>query len=318
MGHGGARGEREAQLSLLQARHALPEPYLGWERGYLEAFPGLQRVMDAMVATTSRQLADPAQDILHNRVCSAIGYRMAADMGLPRADRRLVVAGELLHNITKEDRAEVLTDVGRLRKASGMIERLRSARRLGSPGFWSDPALFASPHVGANLALVHHITGAMVAGELLQSFGDYSAGDILRVQEAIAAHSTGYWYFRATVDGHASANAWRNLYPEPEGALSLIVHDADLVSQFDAGAVLPEGSKWRSLAARRWGANGAAEEAHVTYYVFQRLLDEARTPQGRALAEQEWEKIAPRLVELMGLAAGSDPLGVRGVPKAFE
>src|SRR5688572_17856195 len=117
MGQGGPRGQREAQLiaaagqvGLLQDRYALREPYSAWERVYLGDFPGVQRVMDVMVETTARQLPDPAQDILHNRVCAAIAHGMATDMGLASNDRRLIVAGELLHNIAKEDRAQVLTD----------------------------------------------------------------------------------------------------------------------------------------------------------------------------------------------------------------
>jgi hypothetical protein len=303
-----------------QDRYALPEPYLGWERQYLKDFPDLQRVMDVMVGTTARQLKDPAQDILHNRVCSALAYRMATDMKLPRNDRRLITAGDLLHNIAKEDRVQVLTDVELLQEASEMVARLRAANRLaGSPGFWTDPGIFARTGVGANLSLVHHITGAIAVGEILGSVNGYSARDILRVQEAIVTHSTGYWYFRKSVDDAAhEAGAWRKVYPEPEGALSKIVHDADLISQFEAESVVPQGSKWRVLAAKRWGAKGAVEEAHVVYYVFQRLFEEARTPQGKALAEQEWSKIRPELVKLMRLPTGADPVRALGVPKAFQ
>lgn len=320
MGHGGARGEREAELTLLQRGRALPEQHLAWERRYLAVFPGLQRVMDAMVETTARQLADPAQDILHNRVCAALAYRMASELELPPNDRRLVVAGELLHNISKEDRTQVLTDAGRMRKASELVARLRAAGRMeASPGFWAQTSLFTHPRIGANLALVHHITGAIAAGEMLQAVEGFSPQDILRVQEAIAAHSTGYWYFRSAVDEAArAADAWRNLYPEPEGELSRIVHDADLISQFDEASVVPEGSKWRALAAKRWGARNAVEEAHVVYYVLQRLLDEARTPQGRALAEEEWNRIEPQLVERMELERGGDPLRQLGIPRAFR
>lgn len=82
--------------------------------------------------------------------------------------------------------------------------------------------------------------------------------------------------------------------------------------------MVPDGSKWRVLAAKRWGAKGATEEAHVVYYVFQRLFDEARTDIGRALARQEWDKIRPQLVKLMGLEPTADPVKVLGVPKAFQ
>jgi hypothetical protein len=305
---------------VLQDGFALPEPYAGWERQYLQAFPDLQQVMDVMVGTTARQLDDPAQDILHNRVCAALAYRMASDMDLPGNDRRLVAAGDLLHNIAKEDRTQVLTDAHLMQEASEMVQRLRGAERLAaSPTFWTDPGAFARAAIGNNLSLVHHITGAVAAGGILASVKGYPAQDILRVQETIVAHSTGYWYFRDSVDAAACVGeAWRNVYPEPEGILAKVVHDADLVSQFDAGSVVPEGSKWRSLAAKRWGARGAVEEAHVVYYVLQRLIGEARTPQAKALAEREWGRVRPELLKLMQLASDSDPLRLLGVPKPFR
>jgi hypothetical protein len=34
--------------------------------------------MDVMIATTVAQLKDPEADILHNRVCAALAYEMAA------------------------------------------------------------------------------------------------------------------------------------------------------------------------------------------------------------------------------------------------
>jgi hypothetical protein len=305
---------------LLQGRYPLRDPYFAWERQYLADFSDLQHVMDVMVDTTERQLEDPAQDILHNRVCAAVAYRMASDMKLARNDCRLIAAGDLLHNIGKEDRTQVLTDGKLLLQASGMVGRLRAAERLtGSPWFWTDPGIFRSPAIGANLSLVHHITGAIAAGGILQSMDGFSAEDVLRVQEAILAHSTGCWYFRKSVDaGVRAAGAWRNLYPEPEGALAMIVHDADLVSQFDAESVVPEASKWRRLAAKRWGAEGPVEEAHVVYYVLERLIDEARTAQGRALAMQEWNSVRPALLDLMRLPQGEDPLRALGVPSAFH
>ena len=54
------------------------------------------------------------------------------------------------------------------------------------------------------------------------------------------------------------------------------------------------------------------------YYVLQRLIEEARTPRGKALAEREWSKVSPELVKLMGLPAGSDPLRTLGIPKPFR
>jgi hypothetical protein len=304
---------------LFQHPYALREPYAGWERQYLEAFPGLQQVMDVMIGATRGQLADPAQDILHNRVCSAIAWHMAGDMALPLPDRRLIVAGDLLHNIAKEDRARVLTNAATLQSAAEMIARLRGAGRLrGSPWFWTDTGLFGNAALGANRALVHHITSAVAAAEILRQLA-FSEEEILRVQDAILAHSTGCWYFRAAVDADARrAEVWRQVYPEPEGALATIVHDADLVSQFDAESVLPAGSKWRTLAAKRWGAEGGVEEAHVVHYVLERLVDEARSPRGRDLAQGEWERVRPELLTLMGLAEDARPCEVFGVPMAFR
>ena len=303
-----------------QDRFDLPQPYLSWERQYLKDFPDLQRVMDIMVETSVRQLKDPSQDILHNRVCAALAQRMASDMKLRPAERKLAIVTDLLHNISKEERPLVLTDARILQQASALVERLRREKALtGSPVFWSDPAIFGNPTVGANLSLIHHITGAITAGDVLAEMKGYTARDVARVQAAIMGHSTGYWYFRKSIDDAAKqSEAWRKVYPEPEGNLAKIAHDADLISQFEAESVVPEGSKWRVLAAKRWGAKGAKEEAHVVYYVFQRLFDEARTDTGKALARQEWDKIRPQLVKLMGLDSDADPVKVLGVPRAFQ
>lgn len=303
-----------------QDRFELPQPYLGWERQYLQDFPELRRVLDVMVETSARQLEDPSQDILHNRVCSALAHRMALEMGLAPAERRLAIAADLLHNISKEERALVLTDPPMRRRASAMVAQLRRAGHFAqSPAFWSEESLFDHPKIGANLALIHHVTGAVSAAEILERLGGYPAADIARVQAAIAAHSTGYWYFRRSIDEIAGQRgAWRKVFPEPGDAIARIAHDADLISQFEAESVVPAGSKWRVLAATRWGAQGAVEEAHVVYYVFSRLYDEARTEPGKALARAEWRKIAPELVKLMRLAPGSDPIQALGVPRAFR
>ena len=303
-----------------QDRFDLPQPYLDWERQYLKDFPDLQGVMDVMVETSARQLKDPSQDILHNRVCAALAHRMSLDMKLRRGDRKLAIVTDLLHNISQEERPLVLTDAKVREQASGLVERLRREKVLtGSPYFWSDPAVFSNPMIGANLSLIHHITGAMTAGEMLAPIKGYSPRDVARVQAAIVGHSTGYWYFRKSIDDALKQpDAWRKVYPEPEGDLAKIAHDADLISQFEAESVVPAGSKWRVLAAKRWGAKDAKEEAHVVYYVFQRLFDEARTDTGKALARQEWDKIRPQLVKLMGIEPGSDPVKVLGVPKAFQ
>lgn len=303
-----------------QDKFELPQPYLNWESQYLKDFPELQRLMDVMVETSARQLKDPAQDILHNRVCSALAHKMAADMKLRPADRKLAIATDLLHNISKEERPLVLTDAKVLKQASDLVAQLREAGQLSlSPGFWSEEAMFGNPLVGANLALIHHVTGAMTAGEILSTLGGYSTRDIARMQAAIVGHSTGYWYFRKSIDDIAKqTDAWRKVYPEPEEDIAKIAHDADLISQFEAESVVPQGSKWRVLAARRWGAKDAVEEAHVVYYVFYRLFEEARTEAGKALAREEWRKIQPELVKLMGLSPGADPIKSLGVPKVFQ
>lgn len=303
-----------------QDKFELPQPYLNWERQYLKDFPDLQRVMDVMVETSTRQLKDPSQDILHNRVCSALAHRMGEDMKLRAADRKLAIVTDLLHNISKEERPMVLTDAAVLNQASDMVSRLRKAKQLtGSPAFWTDTAMFSNKAIGGNLSLIHHITGAITAGEIMNSLKGYSANDIARVQAAIVSHSTGYWYFRKSIDDASKQpDAWRKVYPEPDNDLAEIGHDADLISQFEAESVVPDGSKWRTLAAKRWGANGAVEEAHVVYYVFQRLFDEARTESGKKLAKQEWDKIRPQLIKLMGMQPNADPIKALGVPKAFQ
>lgn len=301
-------------------RYALPAVYESSERAYLAAYPELGILMRRMVEITQRQLPDPAQDILHNRVCAALAYRMARDSGLARREQRLAIAADLLHNIAKEEKAMLLTDAGVRGRVGAMVARLRAAGYLrNAPTFWSDERFVSQPAIGDNLALIHHATGAVMAGEILESVGGYASADIALMQDAIVSHSTGYWYFRQSVDDAAKArDQWNRLYPEPESPVARIAHDADLVSQFEFESVVPEGSKWRLLAARRWGARGPAEEAHVVYYVFSRLFDEARTDAGRKLAQEQWDRIRPELVKRMALAPGTDPILALGTPRAFQ
>lgn len=312
--------EIEPELQAQLNRHALPAAFGTKERAYLAAFPDLGVVLRRMIEITQEQLKDPAQDILHNRVCAALAYQMAVDSGLSAREQRLAIAADLLHNIAKEEKAMLLSDAGVRGRVGTMVARLRSAGYLrNSPAFWSDERFVAQPAIGNNLALIHHATGAVMAGEILERIGGYSAEDIALVQDAIVSHSTGYWYFRQSVDDAAKArDHWSRLYPEPESRVARIAHDADLISQFEFESVVPEGSKWRLIAARRWGARGAVEEAHVVYYVFSRLFDEARTEAGRKLAAAEWNRIRPELVKLMGLAPGADPIPVLGTPRAFQ
>lgn len=301
-----------------QDKYALPEPYLAWEKAYLKEFPELQGLMDTMVATTVAQLKAPDADILHNRVCSALAYEMAKQLGKP--ERKLAIATDILHNISKEDKGAVLTNPEVLRKTTEMVTRLKKAGYFkNSPGFWGDEAVLKNPKVGGNLGLIHHITGALTAGEIAAKAGGFSAKDIDLMQVAVLEHSTGYWYFRDSVDAAAGRKgAWKVVYPEPENEIAKIAHDADLISQFVYESVVPEGSKWRELAKKRWGAKNTKEEAQIVYYVFFRLYEEAKTEKGKALAKQDWEKIRPELVKLMGLKPDEDPIKVLGVPKIFQ
>lgn len=300
-----------------QGKYGLPEPYLAWENAYLIEFPELQGLMDIMIGTTVAQLKDPEADILHNRVCSALAYEMAKK--LPREERKLAVVTDILHNISKEDKAAVLTNPEMLAKATGMVSKLKKAGYFkNSPGFWGDEAVLKNPKVGGNLGLIHHITGALAAGEIAAR-EKFSAKDVDMIQVAVLEHSTGYWYFRDSVDAAAGRKgAWQVIYPEPENEIARIAHDADLISQFVYESVVPDGSKWRTLAQKRWKAKDTKEEGHIVYYVFLRLFEEAKTEKGKELAKEKWEKIRPELVKLMGLKPGEDPIKVLGVPKIFQ
>ncbi|MGH8661722.1 MAG: hypothetical protein ACREUB_08135 [Burkholderiales bacterium] len=158
-----------------------------------------------------------------------------------------------------------------------------------------------------------------MAGDTLQALGGYSEREVARLQAAVVGHSTGYWYFRQSVDDITKTkDAWRKVYPEPEDEIAKIAHDADLISQFEFQSVVPEGSKWRVIAAKRWRAKNPVEEAHIVYYVFSRLFAEARTEAGKTLAREEWLNIRPELVKLMGLKRDEDPVKALGVPKVFR
>jgi hypothetical protein len=303
-----------------QDKYGLSLPSLGWESTYLKEFPDTQKVMDRMIEITVRQLKEPEQDILHNRICSALAYKMALDRKLAKADQRLAVVTDILHNIDKEETDAVLTNPKVFGEIAAMVAGLKkSGHFTSSPRFWGDEAVLKNPKVGGNRALVHHLTSALTAGEMMKALGGFAAKDIDRVQAAIVGHSTGYWYFRQSIDAAAGRKAaWETIYPEPEGDIALFAHDADLISQFAPESVVPEGSKWRVLAAKRWGAKGAIEEAHVVYYVFFRLFEEAKTEPGKALAREQCEQIRPELLKLMQLNPGDDPVKVLGVPKVFQ
>lgn len=302
-----------------QDHYELPEPYLAWEKAYLQEFPELQPVMDVMLEKTAQQLEKPEQDILHNRICSALVYKMAVDHKLSPKLQRLAIAGDLLHNISKEEKASVLTDPVLLEQADSMITGLLQAGYLKkSPAFWSDKAIYADPKVGNNRGLIHHITGALMAEQILKQIGSFSADDIKLLQVGILEHSTGYWYFRDSINEAKGDNeAWTVVFPLTDNILAELIHDADLISQFVPESVVPEGSKWRVLAQKRWGAKTAQEEGHIVYYVFKRLYDEAQTEAGKRMTKEKWDQIAPALVDLMGLKPDQDPIQVLGVPKIF-
>ena len=302
-----------------QDKYALPEPFLTMEKSYLTDSPDLQKVMDVMIATEERQVKDPTQDILHNRLCAAFVYKMATDQKMGAADRQLALAGDILHNISKEEKEAVLTNPDQLAKARDMVARLRKGGFLkNSPNFWSDESVLTNPKIGGNHALIHNITGAVMAGDMLRQVGGYSNGEIEAIETAIVEHSTGYWYFRASIDKAAGKKgAWETVYPEPENDIAKFTHDADLISQFVPESVVPDGSKWRTLAQKRWGAKTPQEEGHIVYYVFQRLFDEAKTPSGKEMARERWDTIAPALIKLMGLKEGDDPIKLLGVPSVF-
>ena len=210
-----------------QDKFDLPEPYLGWEKSYLKEFPDLQRFLDVMITTTATQLQNPSEDILHNRVCSALAYEMSKE--LPSEKRKLAIATDILHNIAKEEKTAVLTDPQVFKKATEMVTELKKAGYFrSSPDFWGDAQVLLNTKVGANRALIHHITGGLTAGQVAKQIGGFSEKEIQEMQAAVIEHSTGYWYFRDSVDQAVNKKgAWRTVYPEPASDISKIAHDAD-------------------------------------------------------------------------------------------
>ena len=307
-----------AAIGGTQDKFGLPEPYLGWEKSYLNEFPDLQKFLDVMITTTANQLQNPSEDILHNRVCSALAYEMSKE--LPSEKRKLAIATDILHNIAKEEKTAVLTDPQVFKKATEMVTELKKAGYFrSSHEFWGDAQVLLNTKVGANRALIHHITGGLSARQVAKQIGGFSEKDIQEMQAAVIEHSTGYWYFRDSVDQAVNKKgAWRTVYPEPASDISKIAHDADLISQFVPESVVPDGSKWRSLAKKRWGAKNTKEEGHIVYYVFFRLYEEAKTIKGRKIAFEKWEKIRPELMKLMNLDPNQDPIKVLGVPAVFQ
>jgi hypothetical protein len=305
-------------IAATQDKFNLPEPYLSWEKSYLDEFPDLQKFLEAMITTTATQLQSPSEDILHNRVCSALAYEMSKNLSPEK--RKLAIATDILHNIAKEDKTAVLTDPKVFKKATEMVTELKKAGYFrSSPDFWGDAQVLLNTKVGANRALIHHITGGLTAAQIAKQIGGFSEKEIQEMQAAVIEHSTGYWYFRDSVDQAAGKKgAWHAVYPEPASDISKIAHDADLISQFVPESVVPDGSKWRMLAKKRWGAKDKKEEGQIVYYVFLRLYEEAKTIKGKEMAREKWEKIRPELMKLMNLEPNQDPIKVLGVPAVFQ
>lgn len=306
-----------AAFAASQDAYTLPDPYMAWEKAYEKEFPALQSLMDVMTENSKAMLKNPDQDILHNRVCAAIAYKMAIDRKASIELRKLGPATDILHNIAKDNKKYVLSDPEVFKRVADLVADLKKAGKFKkSPEFFTNPDVLQLKAVADNLGLIHHLTGAVVAGDILKKAGGFTADEIRVVQTAIMAHSTGYWYFRESVDVAAKKeNAWKNVFPEPESDIDNFAHDADLISQFVPESVTPDGSKWRVLATKRWGATNTKEEGHVVYYVFSKLYDEAKTKEGRAMALEKWSLIKPELMKLMGLSADQDPVKVFGVPK---
>ena len=121
-----------------------------------------------MIQTTISQLKEPDQDILHNRICSAMVYQMANELAMSKDEQKLAVAGDLLHNISKEEKSAVLTQGKGLDEATEMVVRLKkSGYFANSPRFWNAPGMLATPKIGDNRGLIHHVTGALMTGKIL-------------------------------------------------------------------------------------------------------------------------------------------------------
>ncbi len=307
-------------FAAMQDKYELPDNYLKLEQEYLKEFPNLQPVMDAMIVETEKQYAKPQNDILHNRVCTALVYQMGKENGFSPDKLNLAIAGDILHNIAKGDHKEVLTDKEKLKRVDETVKSLKEKGYFqNSPGFWEDITIFENPDLGNNLDQIHHLTGAVMAGDILAQLG-FTPEQIAELQAGIMEHSTGYWYFRDGVDDELGKKGeWVKVFPIPENELSKYIHDADLVSQFVYESVVPEGSKWRNLATKRWGAKDTPQDqAHTVYYVFQRLYDEAKTPVGKEMAKAQWDKISTDLKGLMNVKPEDDPLVVIGIPEKFQ
>ena len=292
----------------------LPEPYWTFEQAYLQEFPELHILMDKIVWSRVNQLSNP---FLHNRVCASLAFEMSKDIS-PK-ERKVTVVASLLNNIVREE-SELLTDSSVFNNASTMVDELQKKGFLkASPRFWGNDVVLKHFEIAENIVLVHHITGAAKAGEIVRKFLNFSEDEIYEIQAAILQHSTGYFYFRDYVDMILEQQgAWEVVFPLPENQVSKIVHDADLVAQFIPESVLHEGSKWKKIARNRWGASNLQDEAHIIYYVFSLLLKEAKTDQGKTLILKNWDALKQKLLKHMGLQFEQDPIELLGKPQVFN
>src|SRR4030065_1437283 len=135
----------------IQDKFDLPEPYLSWEKSYLKEFPDLQKFLEIMITTTAAQLQNPSEDILHNRVCSALAYEMSK--GFPPEKRKLAIATDILHNIAKEEKSAVLTDPQVFKQETEMVKELKKAGYFrSSPDFWGAAQILMNRKGGGNRA----------------------------------------------------------------------------------------------------------------------------------------------------------------------
>lgn len=126
-----------------QDKYPLPAPYAQLEKQYLEEYPDLQKTMDDMILTTEKQMEKPQNDILHNRICTALVYQMAKHDRLSKRETHLAIAGDLLHNIAKQDKDYVLSNPSLLDSTVKITANLRKKGYLKkSREFMEKPEMF--------------------------------------------------------------------------------------------------------------------------------------------------------------------------------
>ena len=83
---------------------------------------------------------------------------------------------------------EIGTTVAGLKKSAHFKSSLR---------FWGDEAVPKNPKVGGNRALVHHLTSALTAGEIMKALGGFVPKDIDRMQPVSLGDATIPWAVRS-------------------------------------------------------------------------------------------------------------------------